>query len=314
MTLTPSYDTDSPSSTKLFYTVNAVFPVLAAVEELDAPTYERLDLDGVNENVEVDGEASLPQDKINVEPRAVSYSLRSMIRVLYSIRKWFPLVRGFGWHSAWNIVKLATLFAAYKLPPTLGFLAQIFLPLPFASVHTLWVHTLLSRPSTQPLSKRLVPFKTTLKAVILPMSTLLTGEAVMQRVLWYTYIATEMKWENFFPMGSDHNKAVWFCLLLAVLTLVLIVPAHLFLIRVEASLLPADEVTIIALDAALTGGQGERGYMTLVDAWRSATKERLVTLSGLYMKIFIITAGLVAVVGFVDFTIYIVIALQSWRF
>ncbi len=110
------------------------------------------------------------------------------------------------------------------------------------------------------------------------------------------------------------NAAFLFWLLFAILSFILIIPAHLLLVRVEASLLPADEWTIVTLDPAISTTKHERGYVTWIEACKSLTKPSLVNLVFLYIRIFLITAATVAIAGFVDFTWYIFIALQNWRF
>lgn len=239
------------------------------------------------------------------------------MRMLYSARRWLPLVRGFGWLLVWNITKCLILVLAYKIPSEIGFLAQILLPLPFLPIHTLWVHTILSRPSSLRLSKRFAPIKQTLRAVALPMSILLTAEATTQRILWQTYKSIGLRWEDFAPLpayGSDNRKAILFCLLGAVLMHTLIVPAHLLLVRIEASLLPMDEQTIIIIDPALTASQQEGGYLTLMEALKSLKRPVVVNVALLYFKLIFLTSVVVTIVGYIDSMIYIFIALSNWEF
>ncbi|KAH8893866.1 hypothetical protein GQ53DRAFT_745303 [Thozetella sp. PMI_491] len=302
-----------PAAVLLFYTVNSIFPVLAAVEDLDAPIYESLGLGRVaNEDAD---ESPVQQDKDGSKPRAVSSSFKSMFRLLYSGRKCFSLSKGFGWLLLWNMVKCSVvLLATFKLPSGLGFLAQVLLPLALVQLHTLWVHTILASPSPKPFWRRLVPASKIFKAVALPMLILLMAEATTQRILLHFYRSKKMKWEDFFPMGTAMDKAFEFWLLLAALTFILIIPAHLLLVRVEASVLPADERTIIPLDPAISVSKQGREYITFIEAGKSLTRTSLINLIFLYVRIFLITGAVVALVGFVDFTWYIIMALQSWRF
>lgn len=292
--------------------MNSLFPVLAAVEDLDAPTYESLHLGrATDEDADV---APQSQDKDIVKSFAVSSSMRSMARLLRSQRKCFSIFRGFGWHFLWNILKGMVLLLTFRLPSLLGFLAQVILSLAFIQLHTLWVHTIITKPSSTPFWRRLVPARKIMKAVALPMAILLIAEATTRHVLLYTYKSKDMKWENFFPMGADPGNAVIFWLVLATLTAILIIPAHLLLVRVEASLLPADERTIVPLDPAISGSQYDCGYLPLTKAWTSLSRTSRSNLIFLYVKLFLLTFAIVAVVGFVDFMWYILMAMQYWRF
>ncbi len=282
------------------------------MEDVDEPVYESLELGrAVNEDAD---EPPLQQDKNSPKSHAVSSSLRSMFRLLYSSRRCFSLCRGFGWLLLWNVVKSLVLLAAVKLPSVLGFLAQILLPIALVQLHTLWVHTILTSPGSKPFWRRLTPAGKAFKAAALPMFILLVAEAATQRILLIFYRRTNMRWEGFFPMGHTMDKTLLFWLLLAALTFIFVIPAHLLLVRVEASLLPADERTIVPLDPAISATKQEREYATLIQACTSLRRPTIINLIFLYVRIFLITAALVAVVGFVDFYWYIIIALQNWRF
>lgn len=285
---------------------------MAAVEDLDAPIYEPIELGQVIEE-DADG-SSLQHAKDGRKPYAVSSSIRAMTRLLYSGRKCFSSLRGSGWLLLWNMVKGLVLLASVKLPPALVFLMQILLPLLLAQLHTLWVHTVITPPSSKPFRGRIIAARTTFKAVALPMLLALVAEATTQRILWHVYKSMGMGWEDFFPMVGAEGKALKFWLLLAVLVSFLIVPTHLLLVRVEASLLPTDADTIVPLDPAFAVGQSARGHLTLTGAWTSFTRASRVNLGLLYVRIFFITAISVAAIGFVDFTWYILMALRTWQF
>jgi hypothetical protein len=296
---------------QVFYTLNAVFPILAAVEALDASVYEPLEMGRVVEEG-ADG-STMPNAKYARRPFAVSSSIRSMTRLLVSSRKCFSLFRGYGWLLLWNLAKCLALLSTIKLPSALGVMVQIFLPLALLQLHILWVHTVISSSNSKPFWKRTVPAGRALKAVALPMLLLQVAEVVVQRTLLHAYRAAGAKWEDFFPLGNM-NKGLGIWLLLIALVVFLILPLNLLLVRVEASLLPTDVPTIVPLDPAFAIGQHKRGYITIIEAWTSFQQTARVNLAFLYVKAILFTAFCVAVIGFIDFWWYIFVAFSNWRF
>ncbi|CAH0055313.1 unnamed protein product [Clonostachys solani] len=288
----------------MFYTAYSVFPILAAVEDFDAPIYESLDLPQVVDEAKAPGGL----EKDGPKPLRVSSSLRSMTRLLYSSRRCFSFCRGYSWFFCFGIIKSLALGVCVK-SPFLGFLAQILLPLAATRFHTLWVHSVLSSSRKHASVEARKLFRTAGP----PMALYLTSEAVVQRIVVQYYKGVGMKWEDFMPIGGHFHKSFIFWMLLAVLTFFLVVPAYVLLVRAEASLLPSDEQTLVPLDPALEG-LSEGGVMALVGAWRSLTRARVINLVLLYIKMFMITVPVAFVLGFVDFAWYIVMAMESWRF
>jgi hypothetical protein len=296
---------------KTFYTINSVCPIFAAVEDLDAAVYESLELGQVIDE-DVDG-PTVHRRKEETRPRAVSSSLRSMVRLLYTTRRWFPVFRGYFFLVLWNMPKAAALAAAIHLPSIPGLLVQTVVPVVFLQLHVLWLHTVITPASSKPFWRRIAPAGRAFKAAAFPMLLLSLSEAATQHILWYTYRQTGMVWEDFFPLGKMSKSLLIWALLLVLVTF-LVLPAHLLLVRVEASLLPADEATLVPLDPSITSAQRERGYMTVMEFPRSLTRTCIINLVFLYFRIFLITAALVAFVGLIDFSWYIWIALMNWQF
>ncbi|CAI6082742.1 unnamed protein product [Clonostachys chloroleuca] len=298
----------------IFYTAYSVFPILAAVEDLDASIYESISIVVPRVVDEAEGPTRLGKDG-GAKPLPVSTSLRSMTRLLYSSRRCFSFCRGYSWFFLFGIVKSLALGVCLK-SPLLGFLAQILLPLAATHFHALWVHSVLSTSSrmTHAFQGHAVEARRLFRTAGPPMALYLTSEAVVQRIMLQYYKGVGMKWEDFMPIAGMHfHKSFMFWMLLAVLTFFLVVPAYVVLVRAEASLLPSGEQTLVPLDPALET-ISEDGVMALVGAWRSLKRPRVVNLVFLYIRMFMITVPVTFVLGFIDFAWYIVMAMQSWRF
>ncbi|KAH7308014.1 hypothetical protein B0I35DRAFT_442660 [Stachybotrys elegans] len=308
-----------PLAIFLYYTINGVFPLLAVLEDPDASPYYYLRLEkdraddvsaGLRPRIQLKEPAANFAHKGAVTPR-----LRSMYRLLYSIRKPFSLLRGFGWLLLWNVCKFRLLLASIAMSPAAGLLFQIVAPLALVQLHTLWVHTTISYPSSKPAWRRVVPLKTALRSVAGPMLLALAAEAVTQRTMVGVYTGMEIEWVDFLLLQKQAGtKATWFFLLLTLLVVVLVTPAHLLLMRVQASLLPGNEDTIIALDSAIVLARDEGRIMTMMEALTSVKRQSLINLAFLYFKIIAVTWITVMVVGSIELGWYLDIAFSHWRF
>ena len=94
-----------------------------------------------------------------------------------------------------------------------------------------------------------------------------------------------------YPDGSDAWKAVVVFIVMAALRVFLAIPAHVVLTRVQASLLPEEDETIVAFDRSFRGRVepavvGGKGYVSPLDAWRTFSRASWVRLVKLYAKLF----------------------------
>uniref|UniRef100_A0A8H7KCW9 Uncharacterized protein n=1 Tax=Bionectria ochroleuca TaxID=29856 RepID=A0A8H7KCW9_BIOOC len=99
----------------MFYTAYSVFPILAAVEDLDASIYDSISIVVPRVVDEAEGPTRLGKDG-GAKPLPVSTSLRSMTRLLYNSRRCFSFCRGYSWFFLFGIVKSLALGVCVKSP------------------------------------------------------------------------------------------------------------------------------------------------------------------------------------------------------
>ena len=288
-----------------------MLPLLASTSDLDVPTFQPLELGTV-----IDREnAIIPKSS----PRAATSSIRAMTRLLWARRRFLSFMRGFGPSLVWNMGRLLLMAAClwFRVPWALAFFVHVLVPLGMIQVHILWVHTVLcTNRTTEPFWRRIVPFKMAIKAVGPPMVLLLLAETVTRYILGLTFLSMKLKWEHFIPVMpsySDTPSTLPWWLLLVVLTVVLVLPAQMVLVRVEASLLDAGEDTIVPLDPTLRTSD-KHEYVSLLEAWRSLTRTGKLTVILLYVRIGFIIFCVAGVVSFIDSAWWLFIALSNWRF
>ena len=163
-----------------------------------------------------------------------------------------------------------------------------------APLHAAWTHKVISMPSTKKY-KELIPARSTWKALLLPAAVKNSVTLLSVYVLAFCIFA--FNFQAFVEGEKDGNSLGLLGLrivgLIAVglfLSMFIILPASVTLIRVEASILPEEDDTIVPFDRTFGGKVvprvlGGTGAVSFLDAWRSfnwVARRRLIKL---YIKI-----------------------------
>ncbi len=279
------------------------------------------DRDGDKEDEGEKPEAALLADEagssdyggVSTGAPAVTSDLRLLNSMLYSICGWPSLLRGLRPHMFFNL-SVAALTAALTFVPFLPkFLGIAAAPLAVVQLYTAWVHIAITAPDPRPFYRRFPSLATALRATALPTITMWLAVGVAQELplCLLGFLGVEMR--DLGSYGIDGVTVPVFdvvsrpadvlrLLALSVAWLLpvglLVVPAHAVLTRVQASLLPAGERTIIPLDRGFRGRRRDgQEYIDMVQAWRSLSRATWRRLYGLYVKVFLITLGAAIFMG-----------------
>lgn len=308
---------------QLEYTLKDVVATLTMVESpsadisLTTPSDEDADpLMKNNGNADVEDGPAITL----IRNKPITSSIRSTLRHLKteagSLSKWRGIVPFVAW--SWAHTFIANIFDAI-LPRFLPGRILVFAAgaaVICAPLHAAWTHTVISMPSNKPFWQRITP-KSSWKVLALPAAV----EAVAVYVSIYVTIGffyiLRLDRLNGDGLVSDYKGtgdwillAMRFASLIAAALLAacfIILPATVTLVRVEASLLPEEDETIVPFDRSfagkvvptILGGSGAIGFL---DAWRSFNWEARRRLIKLYVKItaimFVITFVMMTVLGF----------------
>jgi len=206
-----------------------------------------------------------PPRTVALPGKPITASLRGLHRLLRSNSggTWRGLFRGMGY--AWVIGILTgttTLFfslAPFIPMPVAGLLALMAV----APLTTAWTHFIITAPPTaanpRTLFNRIPPIRKVYAATWLP--TTLLWVATQASVLLPLGLAaliglkgpTEPTQQPIKVSGSDAGKVLAVAGVSLALQALLVIPAHAALTRVQASLLPADEPTIVPFDRSFAG-------------------------------------------------------------
>ncbi|RYP74039.1 hypothetical protein DL771_003228 [Monosporascus sp. 5C6A] len=295
----------------LGYTVGTLFPTLAIIEdESPPPSYERVSLkEDVEEN---DGaknvEADVKEEGGPPRSRPVTSGFFAIFRLLYSIGGWRSLFRGFWCATALDAATILAACAVSAIPYVPDAVALMVGSLATVQLSAAWLHIVMTAPSPQPFWRRLPGPWAAFRATALP--TLVTNVAFLLAYELPAPLLRAMGFETVegpvgtvaSPDGSSLAKVLAVFLVVMLVLLFLTVPASVVLLRCQASLLPAEDAsrTVVSFDRAfgLEGENGprERGYVTMIEAWRTFSRAAWRRLVVLYVKIILFTLAVETVI------------------
>ncbi|MCJ1470130.1 hypothetical protein MMC07_008775 [Pseudocyphellaria aurata] len=191
--------------------------------------------------------------------------------------------------------------------------SRTIIPQPVAAVLTsvalcrwnlLWTHSIISTPSTRSFWQRIPKFDS-VKKILMPAAMCAVAEQVAIYVpndMFRTFgLSAYSNPEHFGKVGEETQKHALFQLLMVaavgiVTSFLILLPATVTLTRVQASLLPEEEETIVPLDRSFGGKVeprivGGTGAVSMLDAWKTFDYAARIRLVKLYVKIFLIEAA-----------------------
>ncbi|KAM5348119.1 hypothetical protein ACJ41O_007943 [Fusarium nematophilum] len=302
----------------LNYTLEKVFPVLAIVEDEKPPAYEPVPAEplpaGVNPPKPTDPTAP---SALLAEGRPVTSSIRGTWRLLRSYGGFRALFRGLPCLFAQSLLKGIVGLAVWAINPWAFPLADLISSVLLVQFSAAWVHIVITPHSPLRFWSRLPPFGHTLKATWRPV---LIFWVVSQVVSLASYPIVNMLHLNNQAELSDLSKicrSMLGMISFGLLQILVLIPAYVLLIRVQASLLPEDHETIIPFDRSFNGRVepavvGGLGYATVRDAWFSFTKSAWRRIVILNMKIAAIAiAGVFLIAAVIAPQIVLIAAFSS---
>ncbi|KAF6814179.1 ubiquitin conjugating [Colletotrichum sojae] len=287
------------------YTVQTVYPIFAIVEDENPPAYDPVNLSDEDANSEaVPGVGPVPPKVTGGRPTTVTSSLRSINRLLMANGGWRANFRGFFCSVAQGIATLILygIFLSF-LPSILASLATLFAALSLVQLSTAWVHIVITPRSPLHFWSRLPPFKRTFDATARPVAAFWLATQVATWIPIAIGWALGMDLPNFrfgapdtiAPGTEPRNSDAWKSIVITVLSLafhiLVVIPAEVVLVRIQASLLPEEADTVIPFDRSFEGKVeprvvGGKGYATMSQAWATFSRAAWRRLVILYAKIF----------------------------
>ncbi|KAF4921460.1 hypothetical protein CGCVW01_v006003 [Colletotrichum viniferum] len=287
----------------LTYTLQQVYPIFTIVEDENPPAYDPVNLNE-DEAADVPGVGPIPSKVTGGRPTTVTSSLRSINRLLMANGGWRANFRGFFCMVAQALATgaLYGIFSAF-LPNILASVATLLAALSLVQLSTAWVHIVITPQSPLHFWSRLPPFKRTFEATARPVAAFWLASLVATWVPIAVGWALGLDLPNF-RFGaptttvpgtegspSDAWKSVVITLISLAFHVLVVIPAEVVLVRVQASLLPEEADTVIPFDRSFEGKVeprvvGGKGYATMAVAWATYSRAAWKRLVILYVKIF----------------------------
>ena len=185
-----------------------------------------------------------------------------------------------------------------------------FLPQPIAAVvaslllcrwDLLWTHTVISTPSTRTWWQR-IPQYNTVKQLLMPAGLAAVAHQIAVCVphdLFRSFgLLAYSDPEKLANAGQETQKHILFQLFIVmavgvITNFLIVLPAEVTLTRVQASMLPEEEDSIVPFDRSFGGKVvpkvvGGTGAVSMLDAWKTFDYAARIRLVKLYVKIFAI--------------------------
>ncbi|KAK7927236.1 ubiquitin conjugating [Apiospora marii] len=289
------------------YTMNNLYPVLAMIEDPAPPAYDPVSLNEDDQSV-IDDSAPVADEAARASPQTIQItaSFRNIHRTLIGIGGWRSNFRGF---ACWVALTVSTMFV-YGIVSVLPILshfksiAALISAVALVQLYAAWLHIVISAPSDKHFWQRLPDFKQTFRACALPTAVYFVTLEIQQgfpkflaRVMGMSVWNPKRPGEVPQPQSSDIWKGLVVMIVMLILTIFLTIPAHVMLTRVQASLLPEHDETIVPFDRSFQGTLepaivGGRGFVSMKDAWNTFSRASWVRLVKLYLKIFGVSLAL----------------------
>ena len=179
--------------------------------------------------------------------------------------------------------------------PFVAILASIAL----CRIQMTWTHIVISQPSSKSWIRR-IPSRAAVKNILIPTAVLAIAEQAAFCVPSGLFILANQAFNEEMneSVGRAQNIALlqmFFIVLIAIGIFVLVViPADVTLKRVQASMLPEEDESIVPFDRTFAGKVkpeilGGSGAVSMLDAWKSFDRSARIRLMKLYLKIFFIS-------------------------
>lgn len=289
------------------YTYGEVVATLAMIETPTTDAY-------IAEPQSVGSEAPLlsPEDKASVphpgikdadvllvKRAPVTAKLRTAVRHLRSVAG--PLARFRGLHLAIIYHALESIITTLVSPLAPAFfrpVVAIFASVCLCRIHMTWTHALISVPNPKSWWQR-VPSRKMAKKIVLPTALWATAQQVCLYVPGALFVSFRETMKHPGENGGDPQavrkmalvESFVIVMIFVATFLLIVVPTEVSLKRVEASMLPEEEETVVPFDRSFAGNfkpeaLGGAGAVSVLDAWKTFGKEGRIRLIKLYGKIF----------------------------
>ncbi|KAG9231311.1 hypothetical protein BJ875DRAFT_123112 [Amylocarpus encephaloides] len=286
------------------YTFGHIIPTLLMIENpQEAIAFEPLPTN------DTDGSLNKAPEVQPTKPRPITSSFRMTIQLLQSKGGFRSRFRGFGMFFVYAFATNVVATIVSSIPFVHRGLATVIAMVLCAQLSLAWTLIVISEPSTKSWRAR-IPGLKTWKKVAGPTAIVAVTEQIAILIPLYFAMAMGLAEKDPRQMVDNKETGAWIGKSIATIVMALVIaffiviPANVSLTRVQASLIPEDEETIVPFDRTFNGKVvpeivGGSGVLGLLDAWKTFNWDVRIGLIKAYVKVFFMQVGLIVVFGLV---------------
>lgn len=287
--------------------------LVATLTMVETPTATAFKTTVEDESVEVDAPLLSPAQKSEkqhfqeletelflVKQAPITAKLRTAVKYLRSVGGPFARFRGFHIALIYHLIHGA--IVSYFSSNIIAWRAviSIITTVALCRIQMVWTHVVISNPTTKAWYRRFPSVKAA-KNIVLPTAVFAIAQqaAMFVPARLYMSVQDQLRFPEAYGASPEAVKKValveMICVfLIACSTIIcLVIPAEVTLKRVQASMLPEEDETIVPFDRTFGGKVtpeilGGSGCIGMLDAWKTFGKEARWRLIKLYVKVFAI--------------------------
>lgn len=212
-------------------------------------------------------------------------SIRNMHKLVKQTDHMWLRSRGLGVLAVYNLANALVSIPLRAVPLVPAFVWDAVAVLLTVQLHTVWVHVIITPPTAKPFWKRILPFSTVFKATA---AASLIYCVTTELTIFTPWLAAQVL-STPFALGQIQNKPseLWKVLLsisiFVAIQALACAPALVTLTRIQASLLPESEGTIVPVDRSF-GVEKERGKYS--ETKGLSILEALKSFNGSWMRLY----------------------------
>ena len=263
----------------------------AESEEIDAPL--------LSEGQKSEKMTAVESDLFLVKQKPITSKLRTAVKHLKAQGGRLARFRGLHVSLMYHLVHsiIVHLFTA-NASPLARSIVHIVTTVALCRFYMTWTHIVISAPSTKRWYQRIPSVKAG-KNIIIPAAVFAIAQQVAIYVPRALFLAVGETLQNPSDYGSNPETVQKVALvqmllvgLIAISSIILIViPADVTLKRVQASMLPEDDESIVPFDRTFAGQVkpeilGGSGAVSMLDAWKTFDRSARIRLMKIYAKVF----------------------------
>ena len=175
----------------------------------------------------------------------------------------------------------------------------VFASLALCRIQMTWTHIVISNPSNKSWYRR-IPSRTAVRNILLPTAVFAFAEQATVYVPGALFLLATQAFneEVKINVGRAQNIALLEMFLIGLIGIgifvLVVIPADVTLKRVQASMLPEEDESIVPFDRTFAGKVkpeilGGSGAVSMLDAWKSFDRSARIRLMKLYLKVFLVS-------------------------